>query len=140
MIHPFRDGNTRTTMAFASIFAKEHDFPMDLGIILDNLTRKYDENGRTKRFSIRDKFVLASLDEKFAPEPEHLQALLKQSMVSGIKKKIDVLYDLPFCGYRSGDSADVPSYRCGNRRGRWPACCRCFGIGEWHYSWYYHGY
>ena len=23
-------------------------------------------------------------------------------------------------GYRSGDSADVPSYRCGNRRGRWP--------------------
>lgn len=91
MIHPFRDGNTRTTMAFASIFAKEHDFPMDLGIILDNLTRKYDENGRTKRFSIRDKFVLASLDEKFAPEPEHLQALLKQSMVSGIKKKIDVL-------------------------------------------------
>lgn len=91
MIHPFRDRNTRTTMAFASIFAKEHDFPMDLGIILDNLTRKYDENGRTKRFSIRDKFVLASLDEKFAPEPEHLQALLKQSMVSGIKKKIDVL-------------------------------------------------
>ena len=43
-------------------------------------------------------------------------------------------------GYRSGDSADVPSYRCGNRRGRWPACCRCFGISEWHYSWYYHGY
>ena len=37
-------------------------------------------------------------------------------------------------------TADIPSYRCGNRRGRWPACCGCLRIGEWYYSWYYHGY
>lgn len=45
-IHPFRDGNTRTTMAFASIFAKEHDFPLDFDIILDNLTRQVNDNGK----------------------------------------------------------------------------------------------
>lgn len=25
-VHPFRDGNTRTTLAFANIFAKQHGF------------------------------------------------------------------------------------------------------------------
>ncbi len=90
-IHPFRDGNTRTTMAFATLFAKEHDFPMDFDIILDNLIRKVDTSGKITRYSIRDKFVLAALDKKDYPEPEHLQALLKQSISSGISKKIEKL-------------------------------------------------
>lgn len=90
-IHPFRDGNTRTTMAFASIFAKEHDFPMDFDIILNNLTRQTNDEGKITRFSIRDKFVLAALDKKDYPEPEHLQSLLKQSISSGINKKIEKL-------------------------------------------------
>lgn len=90
-IHPFRDGNTRTTMAFACLFAKEHDFPMDFDIILNNLTRQIAPNGKITRFSIRDKFVLAALDKKDYPEPEHLQNLLKQSISSGITKKIETL-------------------------------------------------
>jgi len=90
-IHPFRDGNTRTTMSFASLFAKEHDFPMDFNIILDNLARKTDEKGKVTSYSIRDKFVLAALDKKDYPEPEHLQALLKQSIQSGISKKLEKL-------------------------------------------------
>lgn len=90
-IHPFRDGNTRTTMAFATLFAKEHDFPMDFDIILDNLIRKVDNSGKITRYSIRDKFVLAALDKKDYPEPEHLQALLRQSISSGISKKIEKL-------------------------------------------------
>lgn len=90
-IHPFRDGNTRTTMAFASLFAKEHDFPMDFDIVLNNLTRQTNSDGKITRYSIRDKFVLAALDKKDYPEPEHLQALLKQSISSGITKKIEKL-------------------------------------------------
>lgn len=90
-VHPFRDGNTRATMSFASLFAKEHHFPMDFDIILDSLTRQVDENGKIKRYSIRDKFVLAALDEKDYPEPEHLNALLKQSIVSGVSKQVEIL-------------------------------------------------
>ena len=90
-IHPFRDGNTRTTMAFASLFAKEHDFPLDFDIILNNLTRQIGDNGKITRYSIRDKFVLAALDKKDYPEPEYLQSLLKHSIVSGTSKKIERL-------------------------------------------------
>ena len=46
---------------------------MDMGMLLDNLERIVDdETGKIKRFSVRDKFVLAALDEKDYPEPEHL--------------------------------------------------------------------
>lgn len=87
-IHPFRDGNTRTTLTFATQFSKEHDFPLDLGILLDNLTRKLDSNGKITQFSIRDKFVLAAIPKEYSPEPEHLNALLYKAMVSGISKNI----------------------------------------------------
>lgn len=78
-------------MAFASLFAREHDFPMDFDIILNNLTRQINSDGKITRYSIRDKFVLAALDKKDYPEPEHLQTLLKQSISSGISKKIEKL-------------------------------------------------
>ena len=90
-IHPFRDGNTRTTLTFASQFAKEHNFPMDLGLLLDNLPRKYDESGEITQFSIRDKFVLAAIPDEFSPEPEHLNSLIHKSIVSGINKNIESL-------------------------------------------------
>lgn len=96
-VHPFRDGNTRTTLAFAEKYAREHGFPLDIGILLDNLSRTVDSQGRVRRFSIRDKFVLAALDEKDKPEPEHLQKLIKKSILSGIKKekeKHDRLLDI----------------------------------------------
>lgn len=86
-VHPFRDGNTRTTLAFAENYSREHGFPMDIGILLDHLTRLVTEKGDVKRYSIRDKFVLAALDDKDYPEPEHLQALIKRSILAGIKKE-----------------------------------------------------
>ena len=55
-VHPFRDGNTRTTLAFADIYAKEHGFPMGISMLLHQLSRVTDENGRIIRYSIRDKF------------------------------------------------------------------------------------
>jgi len=90
-IHPFRDGNTRTTLTFAKQFSKEHGFPMDLPFLLDNLTRKTNEKGKIIQYSIRDKFVLAALPKEFSPEPEHLNYLVKKSIVSGINKNIEKL-------------------------------------------------
>ena len=91
LIYPFRDGNTRTTLTFATQFSKEHDFPLDLGFLLDNLTRKIDNNGEITQFSIRDKFVLSAIPKEFSPEPEHLNALIYKAMVSGISKNIENL-------------------------------------------------
>ena len=85
-VHPFRDGNTRTTIAFAENYARENGFPMDMGMLLNNLSREKGEDGKIKRYSIRDKFVLAALDDKDYPEPEHLEALIKSSIQVGIKK------------------------------------------------------
>lgn len=91
LIHPFRDGNTRTTLTFASQFSREHDFPLDLSILLDNLTRKLDSNGKIIQFSIRDKFALSAIPEEYCPEPEHLNFLIYTAMVSGISKNIEKL-------------------------------------------------
>lgn len=82
-VHPFRDGNTRTTLAFADMYARVHGFPFNMGMMLDNLTRKQDENGKIKQFSVRDKFVLAALDKKDYPEPEHLARLFKEAIQKG---------------------------------------------------------
>ena len=86
-IHPFRDGNTRTTITFARQFSKEHGFPMDLGYLLDQLPRKFDGH-RITQYSIRDKFVLAAIPPEHYPEPEHLERIIHQSIVSGINKNI----------------------------------------------------
>lgn len=93
-VHPFRDGNTRTTMAFAYLFGKEHNFPLNLHMMLDSLSRKQDANGKITQYSIRDKFVLAALDKKDYPEPEHLTAVFKKSIISGVSEKIDILSTL----------------------------------------------
>lgn len=92
-IHPFRDGNTRTTLTFAKQFSEEHGFPLDLGYLLDHLSRQYNKEGKITRYSIRDKFVLAALPEDCVPEPEHLTKLIHASMVSGISKQISNLQD-----------------------------------------------
>ena len=86
-IHPFRDGNTRTTLAFAENYSKEHGFPMDISVLLNNLSRQVDEKGKISRYSIRDKFVLAALDKKDYPEPEHLRALIKSAIELGLEKE-----------------------------------------------------
>lgn len=80
-IHPFRDGNTRTFLSYAYIFAKEKGFPFDMKVFIDDLSRRYNDNGTVKRYSIRDKFVLASLDEKNYPEVEHLAITFKRGIL-----------------------------------------------------------
>ena len=79
-IHPFRDGNTRTFLSFAYLYAKKHGFPMDMETFTNNLTRIYQIDGRVARHSIRDKFVIASLDEKDYPETEHLARVFEEAM------------------------------------------------------------
>lgn len=79
-VHPFRDGNTRTVLSFSYIYAKEHGFPLDMHTFTENLSRKYTEEGKVSRYSIRDKFVLACLDEKDYPEVEPLARVFEQAM------------------------------------------------------------
>ena len=94
-IHPFRDGNTRATLTFSSIFAKQNGFEMDMSSLLDHLGRVQDEEtGEIQRYSLRDKLVLAALDEKDYPEPEHFERLIRQAIQNGINKKIDSLNDI----------------------------------------------
>ena len=87
-VHPFRDGNTRTTLAFANIFSKEHGFEVDMTTMLNQLYRYQErQTGKVIRWSIRDKFVLAALDEADKPEPRALQQIIKQGKNKGKKKK-----------------------------------------------------
>ncbi len=93
-VHPFRDGNTRTVLTFANIFANMKGFNLNMESILDSLSRKYDESGEITQYSVRDKFVLAALDDKDYPEPEHLQAVFKTAIEKGVKEQISSLKNI----------------------------------------------
>ena len=81
-VHPFRDGNTRTTLAYGYLFAKEHGVELNMETFLNSLSRKYNRNRtKIKEYSIRDKFVLAALDEDCYPEPEHLEQVIRRAIV-----------------------------------------------------------
>lgn len=88
-IHPFRDGNTRTTLAFGDQFAREHGFSLNFTGLLNNLTRQVSPEGNVIRYSIRDRFVLAAIPDEYDPEPEYLDKLLKQAMKDGQQKTIN---------------------------------------------------
>ena len=79
-VHPFRDGNTRTMLSFSYLYAKEHGFPLDIETFTDNLNRKYNHSGIVQKYSIRDKFVLACLDDKDYPEPEAVISIYLEAM------------------------------------------------------------
>lgn len=79
-VHPFRDGNTRTILAFADLFARAHDFSLNLDSMLDNLVRKEDENGKIVQYGFRDSLVLASLDEEHCPDIKPLSRIFKKAM------------------------------------------------------------
>lgn len=79
-VHPFRDGNTRTILSFSYLYAKEHGFPMDMETFTNNIARLYYENGKVSRHSIRDKFVIASLEEENYPEVAPLASVFEQAM------------------------------------------------------------
>lgn len=91
-IHPFRDGNTRTILSFASIYAREHGFPMDMNVFLERLSRIKAEKGRLS-YSVRDLFVFAALDKKDYPEPEHLANLIKRAIISEKEKNKSIEKD-----------------------------------------------
>ena len=78
-VHPFRDGNTRTIISFSYLFAKEYGFPMDINTLLNNLSRVYKDD-RIIRCSLRDRFVLASLDNKDNPEIDGLVKVYKKAI------------------------------------------------------------
>ena len=86
-VHPFRDGNTRTMLAFSFLFAKEHGFPFDMELFTNELNREYHDDGKVSRYSIRDKFVLACLDEKDYPEINFLANVFKKAIVNCNEKK-----------------------------------------------------
>ena len=79
-VHPFRDGNTRTMLSFAYLYAKEHGFPFDIETFTKELNRKYDEDGNICKYNIRDKFVLACLDEDDYPEVEYLASVFEKAI------------------------------------------------------------
>ena len=78
--HPFRDGNTRTMLCFSYLYAKEHGFPFDIKTFTEELYRQYDEDGNVVKYSIRDKFVLACLDDRDYPEVVHLATSFEHAM------------------------------------------------------------
>ncbi len=88
-VHPFRDGNTRTFLSFAYIFAKKHGFAFDIEFFARGLSRQYEE-GNIVKYSIRDYFVLASLDTKDYPEVEPLAHLFKSSIKLQDISEIDI--------------------------------------------------
>ncbi len=88
-VHPFRDGNTRTTLAFADMYSRANGFPLNMEYLLDKLVRKTNEQGKITQYSVRDFFVLAALDEKDYPEPEHLAFILKKAIERGALPKLN---------------------------------------------------
>ncbi|MBQ3307724.1 MAG: Fic family protein [Bacilli bacterium] len=86
-VHPFRDGNTRTILSFAFLYAKKHGFPFDIEVFTNELNREYHNNGRVSKYSIRDKFVLACLDDKDYPEVEFLASTFQKAIISQKQEK-----------------------------------------------------
>lgn len=90
-VHPFRDGNTRTMLCFSYLYAKSHGFPLDIETFVDNLDRRYNHSGVIQKYSIRDKFVLACLDEKDYPEPEALTSIYLEAMSNYAPKDDEII-------------------------------------------------
>lgn len=86
-IHPFRDGNTRTCLVFSYLYAKEHGFPFDIKTFTSELNRKYKDDGTVEKYSIRDKFVLACLDDKDYPEVMPLASVFEKAIAIEKERK-----------------------------------------------------
>jgi len=85
-VHPFRDGNTRVTISYAYYLANKLGFPFDINTFISELDRVYIK-GKIVQYSVRDKFVLACLDEKDYPEVEHLAQLFKNAILAYNQKE-----------------------------------------------------
>ena len=63
---------------------------MDMVPLINNLGRIIDpETNEIRRWSIRDKFVLAALDDRDYPEPQALEAIIKQAIINGGQIKVN---------------------------------------------------
>lgn len=65
-VHPFREGNTRTTVLLMTLFTEQHGFDMDFELLAKH-------SGY-----VRDSFVMASIGEY--AEPEHLTKILSDAV------------------------------------------------------------
>ena len=74
-VHPFRDGNTRTTITYAFRFAEEHGFRMDRNLLLDN-------------FAYVRKALVKASDGEYS-EYEYLYKIIKDSIQREINKNIE---------------------------------------------------
>ncbi|MEG2609130.1 MAG: Fic family protein [Bacilli bacterium] len=76
--HPFREGNTRTTIIFFSQFAKEKGFKLNEKLLIDNIAY------------FRNSLVAASFEDKelgVSRNYRHLNRILKDSMKSNVKQQ-----------------------------------------------------
>lgn len=91
-VHPFRDGNTRTTLCFADMFSRIKGFPFDMGSLVQTLNRPTDATGRMVGYSIRDKFMTASIDYGYE-DPTYLARAFDSAILKGrlpnLKKEKD---------------------------------------------------
>ena len=71
-VHPFREGNTRTTVMMITFFVEYHGYQIDRQLLAQHA--RY----------VRDAFVMASL-EKFS-EHEHLERILKDAVKGGAER------------------------------------------------------
>ena len=77
-----RTSEVVTTSYIIPVFAKANGFPFDIELFTKELNRKHDENGKVINYSVRDRFVLASLDDDHYPEVGPLASLFKAAMLS----------------------------------------------------------
>ena len=87
-VHPFRDGNTRTILSFAYLYAKEHNFAFDMKTFTDGLMRKYDGE-KLIDISIRDRFVGACLDDE--PEIKYLARVFETAIKKEHEKETNIV-------------------------------------------------
>lgn len=68
-VHPFRDGNTRTTITYAFRFAEEHGFPMQRQLLLDHFDYVrgglvWASQGEYSNYSYLDKIIKDSIQRE----------------------------------------------------------------------------
>ena len=68
-VHPFREGNTRSVITFATLFARAHGFPMDKNLLRENAS--YVRNALVK-----------ACDGPYA-EHKFLQEIFKDAILQG---------------------------------------------------------
>ncbi len=73
---------------YADMYARVKGFPFDMGMLVQNLYRPTDERGRAIGYSIRDKFMTASIDCSGYENPEYLAKAFDYAIV---KEKLPCL-------------------------------------------------